>query len=273
VRAGHLRLAVTHLAFFPFPPCHPPEGEFPPATPSGGSRGRARAFLCSSPVTAPAFSLPCSGKGGASPFLCPRSGTALAFPRAVFSFPGRKSLVYPLVSCSALVSLICSVGGQRCSRRGRAAASLPAGSVHRLPHRSPPPSLAGVIVRRVRAAHRPSGRWHPRPSAPEGLPPCLRGRPDDRCAATGPPLRHIVLFPCPVPADFAALRLPVLGRCSWLRDRINPRTLHSAASVWCSGPSADRRSALTALALRFSVLCPLPERHRFARTHRVSGFP
>jgi len=86
VRAGHLGGRHAPCSF-PFPPCHPPAGDFPPATPSGGSRGRARAFLCSSPVTAPAFSLPHSGKGVAGPFLCPRSGTALANPRAVFSFP------------------------------------------------------------------------------------------------------------------------------------------------------------------------------------------
>jgi len=60
----------------------------------------------------------------------------------------------------------------------------------------------------------------------------------------------LVLHYCPVPADLTAFGLPVLGRCGRLRDRINPRTLHSSASVWCSGPSADRRCALTALALR-----------------------
>ncbi len=113
----------------------------------------------------------------------------------------------------------------------------------------PPSRVPSSVGAGLRSA--PPAAWHPRPSAPEGLPPCLRGRPDDRCAATGPPLRHFVLFFCPVPADFAALRLPVLGRCGRLRDRINPRTLRSAAFVWCSGPSADRRFALTALALRF----------------------
>ena len=48
---------------------------------------------------------------------------------------------------------------------------------------------------------------------------CLRDAPDDHCAATGPSLRQAVLSCCPVPADFAALRLPVLGRCGRLRDR------------------------------------------------------
>jgi len=80
------------------------------------------------------------------------------------------SLAYPLVLCIALVSLICSVGGQRCSRRGRAAASLPSGFVYRLPRLSPPPSLAGAIVRRGRAALRPSGRLASAPVRPEGAP-------------------------------------------------------------------------------------------------------
>ena len=78
---------------------------------------------------------------------------------------------------------------------------------------------------------------------PGGLPSCLRGAPDDRFAATGTPLRHFVLFFCPVPADFAALRLPVLGRCGRLRDRINPRTLRSPAPWWpacrLSPPSSE----------------------------------
>jgi len=87
---------------------------------------------------------------------------------------------------------------------------------------APPAAPLSPALPRVR--HRPSGpgsaafraappaAWHSRPSAPVGLPPCLRARPDDRCAATGPPLRHLVLLLCPVPADLAALGLPVLGR-------------------------------------------------------------
>jgi len=62
------------------------------------------------------------------------------------------------------------------------AASLHAGFVHRLPRRSPPPALAGAVVRQGRAALRPSGAWHPRPSAPKGLPLCLWIAPDDRFA-------------------------------------------------------------------------------------------
>ena len=218
-------------------------------------RRRARAFLCSSPVTPPASFLPRSGKGVAGHFLCPRSGTALADPRAVFSFPAACFVLNLLGWFCVLVSKICSVGVRCCSRRGRAAAPLPAGLVHRLPRLSPRPSRAAAIVRRGRAALRAAPPLRPlgiRARPPRTvLPPCLRGRPDDRCAVTGPPLRHFALLHCPVPTDLTAFGLPVLGRCGRFRDRINPRTLHSAASVWCSGPLADRRFALTALALRF----------------------
>ena len=57
----------------------------------------------------------------------------------------------------------------------------------------------GCNRRRGRAARRPDGDSHPLPSAPKGLPPCLRVAPDDRCAATGTPLRQKVLSPCPRP--------------------------------------------------------------------------
>ena len=70
-RAGH-RAGPSRPLQLSRSPLSPPEGEFPPSTPSGGSRGRARAFLCSSPVTAPAFSLPRSGKGGCRPFPLPQ---------------------------------------------------------------------------------------------------------------------------------------------------------------------------------------------------------
>ena len=190
-------MAVTSLAAFPVPPCLPRWGDSHPPPHQEVCRGRARAFLCSSPVTTPAFSLPRSGKGVAGPFLCPRArhrtcfssrGVFFSRPR-VLSSPARfvphhrqhppQPCVFPLAVSRSFVSLNRSVGGRRCSRRGRAAAPLPTGLAHRRPRRYPPP-------------FRPTGI--PRPSAPEGLPPCLRGRPDDRCAPTGPPLRHLVLF-------------------------------------------------------------------------------
>jgi hypothetical protein len=51
------------------------------------SRRRARAFICSSPVTSPAFFL-CRAQARASPAIsaAPWTGTALAFLRAAFSF-------------------------------------------------------------------------------------------------------------------------------------------------------------------------------------------
>jgi len=76
--------------------------------------------------------------------------------RGVF-FSGRRFLAYPLGWRRVFVPGICGEGGQRCSRRGRAAASLSAGLVHRLPRSYPPPSPAGAIVRRGRASLRPSG--------------------------------------------------------------------------------------------------------------------
>ena len=86
VRAGHLRMAVTPLAFSP-PPLHPPKGEFPTTRPQNAvCRRRARAFLCPSPITPPAF-FPCRAQARASPAIsaAPWTGTALAFPRAAFS--------------------------------------------------------------------------------------------------------------------------------------------------------------------------------------------
>ena len=127
------------------------------------------------------------------------------------------------------------------------------------PYRLGAPPAALLSPALPRGCHRPSGpgcapplrpSGFPRPSAPKGLPPCLRAAPDDRFAVTGATLRQFVRLFCPVPADLSAFGLPVLGRCVRLRDRINQRTLRSAAFVWCSGLSADGRCALTASALR-----------------------
>ena len=185
------------MQLFPFPPVSP-VGGIPTRHPirrcAGAAPGHSSAPALSRPLH---FSLPRSGKGVAGPFLCPRArhrtcfssrGVFFSRPR-VLSSPARfvphhrqhppQPCVFPLAVSRSFVSLNRSVGGRRCSRRGRAAAPLPTGLAHRRPRRYPPP-------------FRPTGI--PRPSAPEGLPPCLRGRPDDRCAPTGPPLRHLVLF-------------------------------------------------------------------------------
>ncbi len=276
-RAGH-RAGPSRPLQLSRSPLSPPEGEFPPTTPSGGSRGRARAFLCSSPVTAPAFSLPRSGKGGAGPFLCPRDRHRPCSSSRGVLFPGRRFSAFLIGLCRFIVPLISAVGGQRCSRRGRAAASLPAGLVHRLPRLSPPPSLAVAIVRQGRAAlrfappFRPPG--FPHPSAPQGLPVLPPGQ-------AGRPLRG----DRPAPPAFCTSLLPGPGRPHCVRTA-GPRALRPAprphkpadaplgrfCSVWCSGPSADRRCALTASARRpFSNPCPLPERPCFARTLRFAG--
>jgi len=160
-----------------------------------------------------------------------------------------------LDSFCVFVPKICLVGGQRSSRRGRAAASLPSGLVHRLSRLSPRLSLRSPSSVRAGLRSALPAVWLPAPVRPVGapsLPPGRAGRPlrGDRPA---PPAFGTAPLPGP-----GRLRLPVLGRCGRLRDRINPRTLRSAASVWCFGPSADRRCALTALALRFFRPLPAP---------------
>jgi hypothetical protein len=247
-RAGH-RWPSRPLHLFPFPPFIPRRGNSRPPPHQAVGRRRARAFLCSSPVTPPASFPSALGQGRRRPFPLPQ-GPA----------PPLLSLARCFLFRPRALRATCSAGSGYSFQRsaGKAAGVAVAGVAPRrrslpawctacravLP--GPPSRLPSSVVAGLRSApRRPDRRLHPRPSAPEGLPPRLRARPDDRCAATGPPLRRLVLLSCPVPADLAA-RLPVLGRCGRLRDRENPRTLRSAAFAWCSGPSADRRSALTA---------------------------
>ena len=106
------------------------------------------------------------------------------------------------------------------------------------PHRlcAPQPPLYSPALPRgcnrppgPRSAAAPSGDLHPLPSAPLGLPLRRRVAPDDRFAATGATLRLKSPLFCPVPADFASLRLPVLGL---LRGRLRVlRTLRSSAKT------------------------------------------
>ena len=57
---------------FPCPPCIPPRGNSrPPAPQNKVCRRRARAFLCSSPVTPPAFALAALRQGRRHPFPLP----------------------------------------------------------------------------------------------------------------------------------------------------------------------------------------------------------
>ena len=149
-------MAVTPLAFSPSP-LHPPKGEFPTAPPQNKvCRDRARAFLCSSPVTVPAF-FPCRAQARALPAIsaAPWTGSALAFPRAAFSFhkhprppapggaraaPALRAVMPPATGHGPAPPARLaphprskSLRGwwRRCSRRGRAEASLLTGFVHR----------------------------------------------------------------------------------------------------------------------------------------------
>ena len=175
---------------FPAPPLHPPEGEFPPATPSGGRQAARQGIPLLQPCHAACIFPSALGQGRRRPFPLPQGPAPpllilarcfLSRPQVYF-FPAgfdpshrppsrRRRCTSPLVVCRPFVSLICDVGGERCSRRGRAAASLPTGLVHRLPRRSPRPSLAVAIVRRGRAALRP---------APPLTAACHRTRPPQR---------------------------------------------------------------------------------------------
>jgi len=254
VRAGHRRAWPSRpLQLLPFPPVIPRRGiSRPPPhqAEAGAAPGHSSAPALSRPLHSPFRT-----RARAAPALssAPGTGTALADPRAVLSFPAACFVRNRLGWFCMLVSLICLVGVRRCSRRGRAAASLPTGLVHRLPRLSPRPSLrlpSSVVAGLRYATRRLSGRLHPRPSAPQGLPVLPPGQ-------AGRPLRG----DRPAPPAFCTFLLPGSGRphcvrtagpraCGQLRDRINPWTLRSAAFVWCSGPSADRRCALTASALR-----------------------
>ncbi len=127
------------------------------------------------------------------------------------------------------------------------------------PPASPPPDPAAASA--CGAALRAAAASDPRqlPSAPKGLPSASGPSADSRCAATGPSLRQKVLSLFPVPADLTPFGLPVLGRYVRLRDRktrgrfARPREHH-----FSSGPSADRRYAMTASALRPFFPLPAP---------------
>jgi len=169
VRAGHWGGRHVPCSFLS-PPCLPRRGNSRPPphqAEAGAAPGHSSAPALSRPLHSPFRT-----RARASPALssAPGTGTALADPRAVFSFPAACFVRNLLGWCCVLVLLICEVGVRRCSRRGRAAASLPAGLVHRLPRLSPRPSLAGAIVRRGRASRRPSGRVAPAPVRPGGAP-------------------------------------------------------------------------------------------------------
>ena len=90
-RAGH-RAGPSRPLQLSLSPLSSPDGGFPARHPirryAGAAPGHSSAPALSRPLH---LFLPRSGNGVASPFRCPRSGTALADPRAVFFFPGRSA--------------------------------------------------------------------------------------------------------------------------------------------------------------------------------------
>ena len=232
-------------------PLSSPGGGIPAHHPIRRKQGPRQGIPLLQPCHGPCIFPSALGQGRRRPFPLPQGAAppllilvrCFLFRPHVFSFSVHRLPLHRSTDLSGRRPALQSPG----SRRGVA------------PFRLGAPPAAPFSPALPRGYRRPSGPGCAPPfrsSASRARPPrwgsrsCLRGRPDDRCAATGPPLRHLVLSFCPVPADLTALGLPVLGRCGRLRDRMDPQTLRSAASVWCSGPSADRRFALTALALR-----------------------
>jgi hypothetical protein len=108
-----------------------------------------------------------------------------------------------------------------------------------------------AVLRTRHGCHFTPSHWRPHARSPmcRTAPPCGRDCPNGR-------------FSMPVPADFAALRLPIPGSQSArdLRTRCLPASFEPP-------DRADRRYALTATALRFSFCYPpRPRRPRFSRT-------
>ena len=168
-------MAVTPLALFPCPPCHPPQGGIPARHPIRRKQGPRQGIPLLQPCHGPCILPSALRQGRRRPFPLPQGPAPpllilaryfLSRPQ-VSSFPAR---CLPLHRFTDLFGR-----RRRCSRRGRAAASLPSGFVHRLPLRSPRPSLASAIVRRGRAALRPSGRLASAPVRPGGAPSLGRG--------------------------------------------------------------------------------------------------
>ena len=105
-------------------------------------------------------------------------------------WPNRKiKIESPLRSASmSMVVALQSPGSRRSVAPYRLCAPQP-------PLYSPALPRGGNRPPGPRSAAAPSGDLHPLPSAPLGLPLCLRAAPDDRFAATGATLRPKVLFP------------------------------------------------------------------------------
>ena len=154
------------LHFSRFPPVIPRRGNSRPPphqAEAGAAPGHSSAPALSRPLHSPF-----RAQARASPALssAPGTGTALAFPRAAFSFPAACFVRNLLGWFCLFVSLICGEGGWRCSRRvAPRRRSLPAWCTA---CRSFSPALPAVaVVRQGRATLRPSGRLASRARPPQ----------------------------------------------------------------------------------------------------------
>jgi len=152
---------------------------------------------------------------------CPPSSPSRHLHFSFFSLSPNRSVgaVSQVRESERMVAVLQSPGSRRSVAPYRLSAPPPPQSSPALPR--------GCNRPRCRASLCPVGRLTPAPVRPQGLPACLRATPDDRFAATGSPLRQKVFSPYPVPADFAALRLPDHGL---FRGRLRDlRTLRPSA--------------------------------------------
>ena len=202
---------------FSLSPLSPPKGEFPPATPSGGSRRRARAFLCSSPVTPPASFPSALGQGRRRPFPLPQ-GSAPPLLILARCFISRQQVLGFPARCLPLHRFTDLLGRRQCVAVAGVAPrrrSLPAWCT----------ACRAILPRPPCGRRRPSGPGSappfrppgfPRPSAPEGLPVLPPGQ-------AGRPLRG----DRPAPPAFCTSPLPGPGRPRLARTA-GPRALRPA---------------------------------------------
>jgi len=160
---------------------------------------------------------------------------------------------------------------QRCSRRGRAEASLLTGFVHRRHTGIPPPSLAVANAGRGRAPRRPARRLTPAPVRPQGapcLPPGHAGRPlhGDRLT---PPAKGT--FPLPGPGRLRCAQTAKAGRycrrCRDLRTRQSPASYAGAPGRGRHGLRRDYRVPSVVV-----IYLPASRRPRFPRTPGSGDF-
>ncbi len=212
------------------------------------------------------------GRRPASPparhVICTFHCFLVRLPMAAGDGPCPTCLVTPLPRLKSLRG--CQ---RRCSRRGRAEASLLTGFVHRSRLCIPPPSLAVAIARRGRVPRPPRRAIHTRSHPPRW----------GSLYASGSRLATASRRQA-CPAAEGTLALPGPGRLrfaqtagSWAFPRMAPRPsdvplirTNMKFELRAGGRHTLRGDCLGPPVV---FLCPDPERPRFARTHRVLGFP